>query len=229
MVTSTRLQGFLGQGMTYNSLFFFPRGKKKGTGLSCSGTKHPAATSPLRVARRGCLPFGTGAGGAAVPRRTHQEAAVLYTLLCPSGGLHRGDKAARWVGVPVQVGRKSPGREASGSAGEVPAGTSSPQVHALVPGPSRVGRTPARGTGAQAARLRPGKTAGWEERCGAGGWRTQPIAKPSEASAGHGRQAVTSEGGAAAAAPGHTHRYPLCLPRAPGGDLGWGHPGFGDN
>lgn len=29
MVTSTRLQGFLGQGMTYNSLFFFPRGKKK--------------------------------------------------------------------------------------------------------------------------------------------------------------------------------------------------------
>lgn len=84
MVTSTRLQGFLGQGMTYNSLFFFPRGKKKkkGTGLSSSGTKHPAATSALRVARRGCLPLGTGAGGAAVPRRT-QEA-----LQRSSGALH---------------------------------------------------------------------------------------------------------------------------------------------
>ena len=28
MVTSTCLNGFLGQGMTYKSLFFFPRGKK---------------------------------------------------------------------------------------------------------------------------------------------------------------------------------------------------------
>lgn len=28
MVTSTRLNGFLGQGMTYESLFFFPRGNK---------------------------------------------------------------------------------------------------------------------------------------------------------------------------------------------------------
>lgn len=28
MVTSTRLNGFLGKGMTYESPFFFPRGKK---------------------------------------------------------------------------------------------------------------------------------------------------------------------------------------------------------
>lgn len=39
MVTSTRLQGFLGQGMTYENLFFFPR-EKKGSMLTASGTKH---------------------------------------------------------------------------------------------------------------------------------------------------------------------------------------------
>lgn len=84
MVTSTRLQGFLGQGMTYNSLFFFPRGKKKGTGLSSSGTKHPAATSALRVARRGCLPLGREQAALPCPggpRRPYKEAAALSILL----------------------------------------------------------------------------------------------------------------------------------------------------
>lgn len=129
---------------------------------------------------------------------------------------------ARWVGVLVQVGRKSLGREASRKRRWGPRwDPKSPRVCALLLGLSRVGQTPAATTpegrvlrlhGSDLARPRAGRNTTVQE---AGG-DTAPSPSPVRC------LLDTSEVGAAAPSL-------LRLPQAPGGDLGWGHPGFLDN
>lgn len=85
MVTSTRLQGFLGQGMTYNSLFFFPRGKKK-KALGCLAQEQNIPQPHQHCGWPGGAACPWGREQAALPcpggpRRPYKEAAALSILL----------------------------------------------------------------------------------------------------------------------------------------------------
>lgn len=82
MVTSTRLQGFLGQGMTYNSLFFFPRGKKK-KALGC-------------LAQEQNIP------------QPHQHCGWPGGAACPWDGSRRCCRAQEDPGGPTKKQRRSP-------------------------------------------------------------------------------------------------------------------------